>query len=116
MYDNFSPAGPAPMIPSCAHIASGPSGRGGAEGLGDPVGGEAGGVGLVVGVDVFDAALVLGEDLEFALGAGRGLLVAAVGVGDGDLPVVRAVGDQVGHGDLLDHAVEGDAVPELLEV
>src|SRR5689334_2157635 len=66
---------------------------------------EPGGVGLVVGVDVLGAALVLGEDLQRALGTGRGLLVAAVGVIDRDLAVVGAVGDQIGHGDLLDDPV-----------
>ena len=57
-----------------------------------------------------------GEDPQLALGGVDRLLVGAVRVLQRDLPVVRAVGDQERHGDLLDDAVEVDVVGEVDEV
>ena len=58
------------------------------------------------------AALLGGEDPQLALRAVDRLLVGAVRVRERDLPVVRAVRDEERDGDLLDDAVEVDAVGE----
>jgi hypothetical protein len=58
---------------------------------------------------VLDAPLVRGVDRQLTLDAVDGLVVAAVRVLDGDLPILSAVYDQVRHLDRL-----GDAELRLL--
>ena len=63
-------------------------------------------MGQVVEADVLGRPLLSGEHAQFAPGRVDRLVERAVRVLQRDLPVVGAVGDQEGHGDLLDDAVE----------
>jgi hypothetical protein len=53
--------------------------------------------------------------VQFSIGAVGGVLVLGVCVFDRDLTVVRPVGDEEWHGDVLDHSLEADSRRELYE-
>src|SRR5258705_13770201 len=82
------------------------SGGSGVECFGDPVGDERAPIGHVVDADVFDSTGAGVENLQLALGAVDQLIVGLMRVGDGNLPVIRAMSDQERHADAVQHAVE----------